>query len=199
MQHQDHFVAEVRQCPAQRRGQDDAPVEGEAAHAVGARRFHFAVGRVPDRAGEDFRHVGAGVEDEGQHRAVEAVAEERVEKVLGAYGIQAVDAGVEEQQLDVQRGAAEHVGVEPDRVAQQRVAAGPRHRQRDGQQEAKRHGEDQQPQGHRQSGQLQAVGPQVGLPVFVEYRVHGSGLLTPSELRRSSHSNAALEIAVMAR
>ncbi|MNN98174.1 hypothetical protein D3C81_2175010 [compost metagenome] len=60
-----------------------------------------------NRPGENLRGVGAGIQGEGQDRAVHRIAKEAVEHGLGAHRRDAVDAGVADQQLDIERCAPE--------------------------------------------------------------------------------------------
>ncbi|MCY1304753.1 hypothetical protein D9M70_545220 [compost metagenome] len=93
-------------------------VEPPATEAVGARRLDFPVGNTADGTGEDLDGVGAGVQGERQQRAIHRIAEEGIQHRLRAHGGDAVNAGVDDQQLDVERRAAEQVGEELHRPAQ---------------------------------------------------------------------------------
>ncbi|MNC58807.1 hypothetical protein D3C75_1085630 [compost metagenome] len=75
------------------------------------------MGHAANRPGENLRGVGASVQGECEDGAVHRIAEETVEHRLRAHGGQAVDPGVADQQLDIQRRAAEQVGVELHRPA----------------------------------------------------------------------------------
>ncbi|MNE75322.1 hypothetical protein D3C80_1714680 [compost metagenome] len=97
MQHQDHFVAVVRQRATQGRWHDHVGIQFPAGQAVSLGRFDFAVVHAADGPGEDLRGVGAGVQGEGQDRAVHRIAKERVQYGLGPNGGQAVDPRVTDQ------------------------------------------------------------------------------------------------------
>nr|GFB94782.1 hypothetical protein [Tanacetum cinerariifolium] len=107
VQHQDHFVAVVRQRPTQGRRHDNVGVEAPAGQAICLRRFDFAVVHAANRTGEDLGGVRAGVEGERQNGAVHRVTEERAQHGLFTHGGDAVDAGVADQQLDIERRATE--------------------------------------------------------------------------------------------
>src|SRR3546814_1795107 len=78
----------------------DLGVQLPARQAISLGRFDFAMVHAADRPGEDFRGVGAGVQGEGQDRAVHRIAKETVEQGLGAHRFEAVDAGVADQRSE---------------------------------------------------------------------------------------------------
>lgn len=145
VQHQDHFVAVGRQCATQGRRHHHKQVQPPAVQAIGARGFDLAMGNIADRPGEDFHGIGTGVEHKGQQGAVQCIAEKLVEQGVVLHHFQAVQPGVANQQLDIQRRATEQVGIHLDRPAQPEMRRDPGQRQRDRQKEAEHHRDNEQP------------------------------------------------------
>ena len=112
MQHEDDFVAVGGQRAACRTGQDDAPLDLAAVHAEGFCRLNFAFGRGFDGTAHDFRGVGGGIQDEGEHDPRPGLAQERPKGELAHAGDAAddeADAVVEDVELYQHRRAAEDV------------------------------------------------------------------------------------------
>ena len=139
------------------------------------------MGHAADGPGENLRGVGAGVEGESQDRAVHRIAKERIEHRLFTHGGNAVDAGVADQQLDIERRATEQVGVELHRPAYQRVARYTGDGQRDRDHKADDQGGTEQPHGHGQAGDVLAVAIKEGAPVFLQEFDHRTASREPAE------------------
>src|SRR5690625_1417554 len=69
LKEKDYLVGIGGQRNSEGLGQDDAPIEEPAAHAHGAPGLDLSVGNGLDRAPQDFRRIGGGVQGEGQYRA----------------------------------------------------------------------------------------------------------------------------------
>ncbi|MNE69850.1 hypothetical protein D3C80_1656010 [compost metagenome] len=168
MQHQNHFVAVIRQRATQGGRHDHVGVQLPAGQAVGLGRFDFTMGHAANRPGEDLRGVGAGVQGERQDGAVHRIAKERIQHWLSSYRGQAVYPRVANQQLDIQRCATEQVGVELHRPAHPDIGRDPGYRQRDRHHEAEEDRGTEQPEGHGQPGDVSAVLEQERFPVFLQ-------------------------------
>ncbi|MNR19387.1 hypothetical protein D3C85_1361750 [compost metagenome] len=123
---------------------------------------------VADRPGENLRGVGASVQGEGQDGAVQCIAEECVEHGLGTHRCDAVNAGVADQQLYIQWRATEQIGIELHRPAHPNAGRNPGNRQRNRHHETEEERGTEQPQRHRQPGDVVAIVIEEGLPVFLQ-------------------------------
>ena len=81
--HDDQLVAERPQRHDRRLRHDDLPQDRAPAHAERARRLPLAAMHRLDRAAEDLRLIGGGVQREGEDRAVEGLAEEAPQADIG--------------------------------------------------------------------------------------------------------------------
>ncbi|MNT51232.1 hypothetical protein D3C72_1881900 [compost metagenome] len=107
---------------------------------------------VADLAGEDLGGVGGGVQRERQDGADVGLAQVFPRPAV-AHPVELRQAVVDDEQLHQQRGAAEHVGVQPHRARDPLVARYQHQRHRHRQQQA-----EGQRQAEQLQRQLQAVG-----------------------------------------
>ena len=168
LQQRDELVARRRDDDAHRLGQHRAADGLAPAHAQGLRRLRLALRDRLDAGADDFGHVGGLVEAQAQHGEQERVLQRRLQVQLGEADVDgAVDGAQQapEDQLDVDRGAAEDPQVDPRNGRQHRVVGHAQHRDERTADDADEHRQDRQ--GQRVQRGLRDAGVQEVLEVHV--------------------------------
>ena len=195
LEQEHHLVGVGRQRQAERLGQDDAPVEQDPGHAEGARRLDLAARHRLDRAAQDLRGVGGGVQGEGQDGAEIRLAEQHPQPDAVEERLELPGAVIDEEELHQERGPAEIEDVAVDRHPQKRAARKPQHRERDRQAQADGDAHQRDLQGQR--GAAQQAGQ--ALPDDGEVHRRPQARRVPRLAQASARRWTAIETTVMPR